>query len=91
MFIRYRKLASGKTRVQIVENYWINKKVSQKVLRHVGTAKDASDLEEMKKIAEYMKETIEDELRPKLFTKEQLAEKTVKSRLNKFKKTFPYW
>ena len=75
MFIRYRKLGNGKTRVQIVENYWIKKTVTQKVLRHVGTAKDDTELEHMKKMAEYLKETIEDELRPKLFTKEQLPEK----------------
>ena len=89
MFIRYRKSETGKTRVQIVENYWINKKVKQKVLRHVGTAEDESALEHLKKIAEYLKETIEDELRPKLFTKEQLPEKTEKSRFAQMQKELP--
>ena len=89
MFIRYRKLGNGKTRVQIVENYWIKKTVTQKVLRHVGTAKDDTELEHMKKMAEYLKETIEDELRPKLFTKEQLPEKIDKSRFAQMQKELP--
>jgi len=61
----------GKTRVQIVENYRINNSVVQKVLRHVGTAKDMAELEDIKKMAEHIKETIEDELCPRLFSKEQ--------------------
>jgi transposase len=75
--------------VQIVENYWVNKNVRQKVLRHVGTAKDESELEEMKKVAQYLKETIEDELRPKLFTKEQLPEKIDKTRFAQAQKDLP--
>ena len=81
MFVRYRKIESGKTRVQVVENYRVGNKITQKVLRHVGTAKNDKELEEIKKMAEYLKETIDDELRPKLFTKEQLSEKIEKSRL----------
>jgi transposase len=86
MFVRYRKTETGKTRVQIVENYRVGNKVTQKVLRHVGTAKDDRELEHIKKMAEYMKETIEDELRPKLFTKEQLPEKIKKSLLTQTQK-----
>jgi hypothetical protein len=44
MFVRYRKTENGKTRVQIVENYRVNNKVCQKVLRHVGTAKNEEEL-----------------------------------------------
>ena len=89
MFIRYRKLDKGKTRIQVVENYWVSGKVRQKVLRHVGTAKDDSELVEMKKLAEYLKETIEEELRPKLFTKEQMPEKIDKSRFAQTQKDLP--
>ena len=75
-------MENGKTRVQIVENYRNNGSVQQKVLRHVGTAKSDEELEHIRKLAEYLKETIEDELYPKLFSKEELprAEK-VKNRL----------
>jgi hypothetical protein len=55
----------------------------------VGTANDESELEEMKKMAEYLKETIEDELRPKLFTNEQLPEKIDKSRFAQVQKDLP--
>ena len=82
MFIRYRKIENGKTRVQIVENYRIKGKIRQKVLRHVGTAKNDEELEHVRKLAEYLKETIEDELCPKLFSKEELLPvEKVKSRL----------
>jgi transposase len=60
--------------VQIVENYRIGNKVIQKVLRHAGTAKNDAELEYLGQVAEYLKETIEEELNPKLFTKEQLPE-----------------
>ena len=89
MFIRYRELKDGKTRIQIVENYRVNGKVKQKVLRHVGTAKDEAELAHITKIAEYLKETIEDELHPKLFTKEQLPEKIEKSRLAQVQDKLP--
>jgi transposase len=89
MFVRYRKIKNGKTRVQIVESYRVNNKVVQKVLRHVGTAKDDPELEAIKKIAEHLKETIEDELRPQLFTKEQLPEKIKPNRLEQVEKELP--
>ena len=89
MFVRYRKIKEGKTRVQIVENYRINNRVVQKVLRHVGTAKDVAELEDIKKMAEHIKETIEDELCPRLFSKEQLPEKLEKSRLAQVEKDLP--
>ena len=89
MYVRYRKIKDGKTRVQIVECYRVKNRVIQKVLRHVGTAKDEAELEDIKKIAEYLKDTIEDELHPKLFTKEQLPEKLEKSRLAQVEKDLP--
>jgi len=89
MFVRYRPIKDGKTRVQIVENYRVNNRVTQKVLRHVGTAKDGAELEEIKKIAEHLKETIEDELRPRLFSREQLPEKLEKSRLSQVEHDLP--
>ena len=44
MFVRYRKVKNGSTRVQIVENYRIGNKIVQKVLRHAGTAKNDAEL-----------------------------------------------
>ena len=80
MFVRYRKIKDGKTRVQIVENYRDKDKVVQKVLRHVGTAQNEEELKEFVQIAEHLKDTIEAELCPKLFTTEQLPEKKLKNR-----------
>jgi transposase len=83
MFVRYRKAKNGNTRVQIVESYRIGNKITQKVLRHAGTAKNDTELEYLKKVAEFLKKTIEDELNPKFFTKEQLPERIApKSRLD---------
>jgi transposase len=87
--VRYRKLENGKTRVQIVENYRVNNKVTQKVLRHVGTANNDEELENIKKLADYLRETIEDELRSKLFTKEDFPGKIEKSRLAQVETELP--
>ena len=46
--------------------------MTQKVLRHVGTAHNEEKHEKIRKMAEYLKETIEAELHPKLFSKEEL-------------------
>ena len=81
MFIRRRQIKNGKTRVQIVETYRVKGKVQQKVLRHVGTAKNDEELGHILKLAEYLKETIENEFCPKLFSKEELPETELKSRL----------
>ena len=90
MFIRYRKIKNGSTRVQIVESYRIGNKIIQKVLRHAGTAKNDAELEYLKQVAEYLKETIEEELNPKLFTKEQLPERVAKkSRLDQVEAELP--
>jgi len=89
MFVRYRPLKDGKKRVQIVENYRVGDKVVQKVLRHVGTAKNEDELEQIRKVADYIKDTIKEELRPSLFAKEQLPEKIEKSRLEQTKQDLP--
>jgi len=89
MFIRCRKVKNGSTRVQIVETYRVGNKIIQKVLRHAGTAKNDRELEELKRVAEYLKETIEAELNPKLFTKEHFPEKVAKSRLAQVETELP--
>jgi len=81
MFARYRKLKNGKIRIQIVENYRVNNKVVQKVLRHVGTAQNEEELKDFTKMAEHIKETLENELRPSLFSIEELPEKVEKNRM----------
>ena len=90
MFVRYRKVKNGSTRVQVVESYRVGNKIVQKVLRHAGTAKNDAELEYLKKVAEFLKETIEEELNPKLFTKEQLPERVAKiSRLDQVEAELP--
>jgi transposase len=89
MFIRFRNIENGKTRIQTVENYRVKNKVVQKVIRHVGTAKNDDELKQFKEVAEYLKETIEDQLNPKLFSKEQLPEKVEKSRKTQLLEELP--
>ena len=75
--------------MQIVENYRVGNKVVQKVLRHAGTAKNEEELDYLKQVAEYLKETLEDELYPKLFTKEELPKKKAKSHLEQVEAELP--
>ena len=39
MFIRHKKMANGRTKVQIVKSVRTGTKVQERVLRHVGTAR----------------------------------------------------
>ena len=51
MFVRTKKSSNTpKTAVQIVENYRIDNKVKQKIIRHVGSASTEQELEKLKPI-----------------------------------------
>lgn len=53
--------------MQIVESSRVNGQPRQKVIRHVGTVANESDLVELEKFAHYLKRQIEEELQPSLF------------------------
>ena len=58
MFIRRKKMANNRTKIQIVKSIRSGDKIRQKVLRHVGTARDDNELA----LFEAMARSIKDEL-----------------------------
>jgi hypothetical protein len=58
-------------------------------LRHVATAKDDQEVEHHTKLAEYIKESIEQERTPKLFDTKQLADLSIESRLRQKEEEVP--
>ncbi len=54
MYVRVTPRKNGKTAVQIVESHRVGKKVAQKVVRHVGQAATDKELDEIKKLAEFI-------------------------------------
>ena len=54
MFVRTTARKNGKTAIQIVESRRIRKRVTQKVLRHVGQSTNEQELNEIKKLAEFI-------------------------------------
>ena len=54
MYVRSTPRKNGKTAIQIVESHRVGKKVSQKVIRHVGQATTDKELDEIKKLAEFI-------------------------------------
>jgi len=73
MFIRVKKTPnSPRCSIQIVESMRIEGKVRQKIVKHVGVAKDDKELEELKILAESIKRKLELENCLPLFTPEEL-------------------
>lgn len=60
MFIRTKKMANGTTKVQIVKSIRKGKKISQRVIQHVGTAKTPDDIEDLKVLAKIRKARLEE-------------------------------
>lgn len=74
MFIRIKTTPnSPKKAIQIVESVRVGGKVSQRIIRHVGTAFTDMELLKMKELAQYIKAELEQEASPKLFAPEDLA------------------
>lgn len=74
MFIRIKPSSHGDhKKVQIVETIRQGNKVRQKIIRHVGTATDERELDQLKRLAEYAKAKIEEERQPQLFPAEEVA------------------
>ena len=74
MFIRVKTTPnSPKKAVQIVESVRVGDKVSQRIVRHVGTAFSDMELLKMKELAQYIKAELEQESSPMLFAPEDVA------------------
>ena len=84
MFIRIKTSPnSPKKAVQIVQSVRNGKKVSQKIVRHIGCAFDDVELKKMRELAEYIKVKIETEVQPTLHQPEELAQMAIKRRKDK--------
>ncbi len=73
-------MASGKTKIQIVESTREGGKVRQQVLRHVGTVSSAQDVNLYLQMAEHIKSDLERARQPKLFPSETLLEMVNRNR-----------
>jgi len=81
MFVRVKTSPnSPKKSVQIVKSVRNGKTVSQKIVRHVGTALDTEELIKLKELAEYIKAKLESDSSPTLFTPETVAEMAIQAR-----------
>ncbi len=86
MFVRVKTSPnSPKKSVQIVLSIRKGKTVSQKIVRHVGTALDDDELAKLKELAEYIKAKLESSSNPTLFTPETVAEMAIAARKAKEK------
>lgn len=81
MYIRRKASSNGlHTKVQIVESVRQGKIVRQKIVRHVGTATDDRELEQLLSLAKYAIAKIEDEREPRLFSPEEMTELSLKNK-----------
>lgn len=86
MFVRVKTSPnSPKKSVQIVQSIRKGKSVSQKIVRHVGTALDNNELIKLKELAEYIKAKLESSTNPTLFTPETAAEMAIEAKKEKEK------
>lgn len=81
MYVRY-KTSSDKRRkyVQIVEGYYVGDSTRQRVIRHIGSASNDEELEELFKKGELVKAQILDERQPGIFSPEEMASMAVEYR-----------
>ncbi len=81
MYIRIKTSPnSPKKAVQIVQSVRTGKKVSQRIVRHVGSALNEIEIIKLKEVAEYILATIQTEKQPSFFPPEELAEMAIASR-----------
>lgn len=81
MFVRTKSTPnSPRKSVQIVESVRDGTRVKQKIVRHVGVAKNEEELKELLKLAEHIKNEIEEEHTPTLFGPEKMATLAIQER-----------
>lgn len=74
MFVRVKTNSTNRRRsVQIVHSVRRGKKVSQQIVRHVGIAYDDKELDQLKLLAESIKQKLETTIQPPLFPEEELS------------------
>lgn len=84
MFVRVKTSPnSPKKSVQIVKSVRNGKSVSQKIVRHVGTALDEEELLKLKELAEFYKAKLAAESNPTLFNPETVAQMAINARKSK--------
>jgi hypothetical protein len=74
MFIR-KKISANKSKVviQIVENHRVGNTTKQTVLRHIGSAQSPEEIEQLRRLAEVVKDQLESETRVCARVKPQFA------------------
>lgn len=81
MYVRIKTTPnSPKKSVQIVASERVGNKVSQRIVRHVGTALDEDELKRLKELAEYIKSKLESDTQPMIFSPETMAEMAIEGR-----------
>ena len=90
MFLRAEtRPGSSRKSVQLVESVREGRKVSQRIVRHVGVAKTDAELEELMELGETIKVGIRCERQPSLLPQEKLVDLAIKTRREKAKKGPP--
>ena len=90
MFVRIKTSPNTKkTSVQIVKNMKVEGKVKQKIIRHVGSAIDKDEIEQLKNLAEYilLKFDIAESRQLTLFSPEEILKIIIESRSKNSKKS----
>ena len=90
MFVRIKTSPNTKkTSVQIVKNMKVEGKVKQKIIRHVGSAIDKDEIEQLKNLAEYilLKIDIAESRQLTLFSPEEILKIIIESRSKNSKKS----
>lgn len=81
MYIRKKTSPNTKkTSVQIVDSKRTGNKVSQTIIRHIGSAINEYEIEKLIELAEYVKARLEEETKPQIFPAEELAELAISQR-----------
>ncbi len=79
MFVRVKSTPNSPRRsVQLVEGVRNGTKVRQRIVRHIGIAKDDKELERLKRLGEFIKTKLKTERQPLLFSPEKLAEQVIR-------------
>ena len=90
MFLRVKtRPGSSRKSVQLVESVREGRKVSQRIVRHVGVAKTDAELEELMELGETIKVGIRCERQPSLLPQEKLVDLAIETRREKAKKGPP--
>ena len=86
MFLRVKaRPGSSRKSVQLVESVREGRKVSQRIVRHVGVAKTDAELEELMELGETIKVEIRCERQPSLLPQEKLVDLAIETRREKAK------